>query len=131
MKRGFFFLSLLALLASCQTFRYPWEVAYNDLQLSTDDQNTTLPGSSILTVKAVEESSLPHGWKVVIILTGRGTIAFSLITELSVGKQLSIHSKGQPILSATIVAPIPDGKITVAGYTREEAQRIVEALVKT
>jgi len=125
------FLSLLALLTGCGTFDLsPSHVTYNDLVLSSAGEAVTLPGSAILSAKLLVDPTGDDRYKIAIVLNGDGTNLFTHVTERAVGKQLLVSAAGKTILSATIMAPIPDGRLTVTGYTRQEANRIFDSMVK-
>ncbi len=131
MKRHFLTLvSLLVLLTGCETLDSgPSHVTYNDLVLSSAGEAVTLPGSAILSAKLLVDPNSDNRYKIAIVLNSAGTDLFTHVTERAVGKKLSISASGKTILSATIMAPIPDGRLTVTGYTRQEATRIVDAMV--
>ena len=130
MKRHLFLLSaLLILLAACQTAAPP-PIVYNDILLSSDDGDTVLPGTDILSVKLQYDDMVPNGVKIAILLTKEGSATFADITKRNLGKLLAMTVSQRPILSATIMAPILDGRIVVTGSSREDAAAIVDALVK-
>jgi hypothetical protein len=120
----------LTLLTACETFdQGPSDVAYNDLLLATDGQAFTLPGSDILNAKLLIDPTVDGGYKIIILLSKEGTAVFADATEKALDKQLSISAAGRTILSATVMTPISDGRIVVSGYQRDEAKRIIDALI--
>jgi len=129
--RLFSLVLLLTLLTACETFDpSPSNLAYNDLLLSSDGQDFTLPGADILNVKLLIDPAVEGGYKIIIVLSQDGTSLFADVTQKALDKKLSISSSGRAILSATVMAPVSDGRIVVSGYQRDEAKRIVDALVK-
>jgi preprotein translocase subunit SecD len=123
------FLSLTVLLAGCETLA-PRTPVYSDLHLSCEGLAATLPGTEVASAAISEEAETVGRWKVAIVLKKNGAAVFADLTKKAVGKQLVIRASGKTILSATMMQPIVDGRITVTGYRLQEASEIVDALTK-
>ena len=85
-----------------------------------------LPPASIQTVGL--ETDADGGTAISLWLSDEATQAFAALTAESIGKALAVVHAGRVLTAPVVMAPVPNGLVTIAGLDPDEAERLADAI---
>ena len=98
----------------------------NGIQDLTLEETPSITKEDILDVKKEFENGYPY---ISVTLNEEGTKKFHLLTQENIGKPIAIVIDKHIVVSPTVQAPIPGGKIQISGrFSEEEIDQMINKL---